>query len=122
MSLRFFNSSQSVMEKVYKYYQWTQELSDERTRGWLMVDSPIPTLAYTLIYLSIVTIGPRLMRDRKPYKLTSILVPYNMLMCALNLYIAIELLVASTRLKYSYVCQPVTYVNTQEELRVGLQG
>lgn len=65
-------------------------VSDERTRGWLMVDSPIPTLAYTLIYLSIVTIGPRLMRDRKPYKLTSILVPYNMLMCALNLYIAIE--------------------------------
>lgn len=29
-----------------------------------------------------------------------------------------QLLVASTRLKYSYVCQPVTYVNTQEELRV----
>lgn len=29
-----------------------------------------------------------------------------------------QLLIASTRLKYSYVCQPVTYINTQEELRV----
>lgn len=30
----------------------------------------------------------------------------------------LQLLVASTRLKYSYVCQPVTYVNHKEELRV----
>uniref|UniRef100_A0A8D8SSM2 Elongation of very long chain fatty acids protein n=2 Tax=Cacopsylla melanoneura TaxID=428564 RepID=A0A8D8SSM2_9HEMI len=118
MSLRFFNTSHSVMEKVYNYYQWTQELSDERTRGWLMVDSPIPTLAYTILYLSIVSLGPKLMRERKPFKLTSILVPYNMFMCALNLYIAIELLIASTRLKYSYVCQPVTYVNTEDEMRI----
>lgn len=71
-------------------YQSTFFLLDERTRGWLMVDSPVPTLLYTALYLGVVCIGPRLMRDRKPFKLTSILIPYNLAMAALNLYIAFE--------------------------------
>lgn len=55
-----------------------------------MVDSPVPTLLYTILYLGIVCVGPRVMRDRKPFKLTSILVPYNLVMAVLNLYIAFE--------------------------------
>lgn len=55
-----------------------------------MVDSPVPTIIYTLIYLFIVWIGPKLMRDRKPFKLTWLLIPYNFLMAVLNLYIALQ--------------------------------
>lgn len=55
-----------------------------------MVDSPVPTVLYTILYLVIVGIGPRLMKDRKPFKLTWCLVPYNLAMSLLNLYIAIE--------------------------------
>lgn len=55
-----------------------------------MVDSPVPTFVYTTMYLSIVCIGPRLMRDRRPFRLNWLLLPYNFAMAALNLYIAIE--------------------------------
>lgn len=55
-----------------------------------MVDSPLPTIIYTILYLTIVYVGPRLMRNRKPFKLTWALVPYNLAMAMLNLYIAIE--------------------------------
>lgn len=63
---------------------------DDRTKGWLMVDSPMPTLVYTIVYFLIVGLGPRCMKNRKPLKLTSVLIPYNVLMTLLNLFIAIE--------------------------------
>lgn len=120
---------------------------DERTRGWLLVDSPKPTLLYTALYLFIVWSGPKLMRQRKAFKLTWALVPYNLAMAALNLYIAVEvfytsiqinfhlererdknrsnvssiifqLFVASTKLNYSYVCQPIRHITRPEEMQV----
>ncbi|XP_074000151.1 very long chain fatty acid elongase 4-like [Rhodnius prolixus] len=109
---------QEVLATGYDYYLWTLSLADRRTQGWPLVDSPLPTLLYTVLYLSVVVVGPRLMKHRPPYKLTWCLVPYNLAMAALNLYIALELLSASTRLKYSYVCQPITNLDNKEEWRV----
>jgi len=37
-----------------------------------------------------------------------------------DIYLVFQLLVASTRLQYSYVCQPMTYINNKEELRVSI--
>lgn len=65
-------------------------VADDRTKGWMMVDSPAPTIFYTVIYFIIVGLGPKYMKNRKPFKLTSILIPYNVLMTLLNLYIAVE--------------------------------
>lgn len=64
--------------------------SDERTKGWLLVDSPKPTLIYTAIYLFIVWVGPKIMKKRRAFKLTWALVPYNLAMAYLNAYIAIQ--------------------------------
>ncbi|KAK9497052.1 hypothetical protein O3M35_004436 [Rhynocoris fuscipes] len=115
MSIQSLNS---IFSPIYEYYLWTLSLSDARTRGWPLVDSPVPTLVYTALYLLVVVIGPRIMKSRPPYKLTWCLVPYNIAMTALNLYIALELLSASTRLRYSYVCQPITNIDHKEEWRV----
>ena len=95
-------------------------ITDKRSKGWPLVDSPVPTLVYTLIYLSIVWAGPKIMKNKKPLKLTWLLMPYNLFMALLNGYIAVELFIASTRLRYSYVCQPLTYINHTEELRVSI--
>lgn len=54
------------------------------------MDSPVPTLLYTVLYLAIVWAGPRYMKDRKPFRLTWALIPYNLAMAALNFYIAYE--------------------------------
>ncbi|XP_069679220.1 very long chain fatty acid elongase 4-like isoform X2 [Periplaneta americana] len=114
----FLNSTQSIIHEAYNYYLWTLSLADDRTRGWPLVDSPMPTILYTIVYLAIVWAGPRFMKNRRPYKLTWALIPYNLSMAVLNFYIASELLSASTKLKYSYVCQPITRLSHPEELRI----
>ena len=63
---------------------------DKRTRGWLLVDSPVPTLCFILLYLFLVWIGPKFMKNRKPFKLPWLLLPYNFAMACLNAYIAME--------------------------------
>lgn len=68
----------------------TDFLTDSRTRGWPLVDSPAPTLLYTAVYLFIVWIGPKLMKNRKPFRLTWLLIPYNLAMALLNAYIAVQ--------------------------------
>jgi elongation of very long chain fatty acids protein 4 len=50
----------------------------------------MPTMLYTVLYLAIVWAGPRLMKNRKPFRLTWALIPYNLSMAALNFYIASE--------------------------------
>lgn len=65
-------------------------ISDNRTKGWLLVDSPVPTLTFVLVYLFIVWIGPKLMQYRKPFKLKWILIPYNLSMALLNAYISLR--------------------------------
>ncbi|XP_065348014.1 very long chain fatty acid elongase 4-like isoform X1 [Cloeon dipterum] len=104
--------------RFYNFCVWTNKISDERTRGWLLVDTPWPTILYTAVYLAIVWTGPKLMRDRKPFALTWALIPYNFAMAALNAFIAYELLIASTRLSYSYVCQPVGRTASPDEMRI----
>ncbi|XP_057341390.1 elongation of very long chain fatty acids protein 4-like [Microplitis mediator] len=112
------NSTATLIGDAYDFYLWALSISDERTKGWLLVDSPVPTLFFTVIYLMIVWSGPKLMRKRKPFKLTWILVPYNFAMAALNAYIAIQLFVASFKLSYSYICQPIRNVWKAEELQI----
>lgn len=47
-------------------------------------------MLYTVLYLAIVWAGPRLMKNREPFRLTWALIPYNLSMAALNFYIASE--------------------------------
>lgn len=172
------NSTQTLVYKAYDYYLWTLSLSgrysfyfiwneldiqtfsftfdnfftDKRTRGWFLVDSPIPTLIFTAIYLYLVWLGPKLMAKRKPFQLKWVLLPYNLSMAALNLYIAVQvksillhfaltkrfiifyrkplvdgsnldalflqLLTASTRLRYSYICEPCRQRYHPDELQI----
>lgn len=84
----FLVSVTSYNLQVLKYKQF----SDNRTKGWMMVDSPLPTILYTILYLFIVWAGPKLMKDRKPFKLTWLLIPYNLAMAVLNAYISVQVI------------------------------
>lgn len=58
------------------------------------------------------------MKNRRPFKLNWLLVPYNLAMAALNAYIAVRLLTASFRLRYSYICEPCRQKYDPDELQV----
>ncbi|CAH1282947.1 unnamed protein product [Diabrotica balteata] len=112
------NSTQSIVSRAYDYYVWTLSLSDSRTKGWLLVDSPVPTLLFICLYFFIVWIGPKMMEKRRPFKLTWLLVPYNLYMAGLNFYIASRLLTASFRLRYNYFCEPCREKYTADEMQI----
>lgn len=55
------------------------------------MDTPLPSFALVLVYLSwVLVIGPLFMRDRKPYKLKNTLIYYNAFQVALSAYMCYE--------------------------------
>ena len=56
--------------------------------------------------------------SRKPFQLNGILVPYNLLMAALNLFICLRLGVAAANLRYNLFCQPCRQIWNRDELKV----
>ena len=64
--------------------------SDSRVRGWLLLDSYLPTLSFTLVYLLIIYLGPIYMKNRPAYSLKKVLLVYNFAVTMLSLYMLIE--------------------------------
>lgn len=65
-------------------------LVDPRVRGWLLLDSCTPTLVLTFIYLLIVYIGPKYMKDKPAYSLKNVLLLYNFGVTMLSFYMLVE--------------------------------
>lgn len=63
---------------------------DPRVRGWLLLDNYLPTLSFTIMYLLIVWLGPKYMKNRQPYSCRGILVVYNLALTSLSLYMFYE--------------------------------
>merc|ERR1712142_937420 len=80
--------------------------------------TPWPTLGLAGIYLLIVNLGPKITSKRSAFELRTPLVLYNFAAILLNLYIFLELLIVSVRLRYSWFCQPVSYSENEDEMRV----
>uniref|UniRef100_A0A8C4N6C8 Elongation of very long chain fatty acids protein n=1 Tax=Eptatretus burgeri TaxID=7764 RepID=A0A8C4N6C8_EPTBU len=100
------------------FYKWALAFADKRVADWPLMQSPIPTLCISLLYLLFVWLGPRLMHGHDAFQLRGLLVVYNFAVLLLNLYIASELFMAARAANYSYVCQPVSYTNDINEMRI----
>jgi hypothetical protein len=62
-----------------RIYQKTFTAADPRTNDWFLIKSPMPGLTIMATYLYFVlSWGPHYMKHRKPYKLTNLLIVYNM--------------------------------------------
>nr|UJI64960.1 fatty acid elongase 2 [Clupeichthys perakensis] len=81
---------------------------DPRVRGWLFLDSYLPTMSLTLLYLLFVLLGPIYMRNRPAYSLKNVLAVYNFSVTMLSLYMLVELISASWAAGYRLQCQALT--------------
>ncbi|MBN3315839.1 ELOV2 protein, partial [Atractosteus spatula] len=70
-----------------------------------MLDSCLPTLLLTLVYLVIVYFGPLYMKNRPAYSLKGVLIAYNFAVTMLSLYMLIELILATWQGGYKLQCQ-----------------
>lgn len=78
-SNRTFVGAQGLVKMALdQYTEILTTISDPRVSDWPLMDSPVPTFLIVLLYIyGVVIFGPRIMANRKPYKLKSILVAYN---------------------------------------------
>lgn len=66
-------------------------ISDPRTKDWLLMSSPVPQTAIILFYIYFVmSLGPRIMENRKPFDLKQVLIIYNFSVVAYSLYMCYE--------------------------------
>ncbi|KAF3427942.1 hypothetical protein E2986_02472 [Frieseomelitta varia] len=122
---RTFVGAQGLVKMALDHYtEILTTVSDPRVSDWPLMDSPIPTFFIVLLYLYGVTIlGPRVMANRKPFKLRGTLVAYNAFQVVFSLGMLYEVsdsihLMSGWLLDYSYKCQPVDYSHNPSALRM----
>lgn len=64
--------------------------SDSRVRGWLLLDSYLPTFFLTCAYLLCIWLGNKFMKNRPPFSLRAHLIVYNLGITLLSMYMLIE--------------------------------
>ncbi|XP_025085034.1 elongation of very long chain fatty acids protein 4-like isoform X2 [Pomacea canaliculata] len=106
------------ISEFHEFYEWAHSVSDDRVKDWLFMQGYTPTLVLSGLYLVAVYIGPKLMKDREPFKFKYTLFIYNFILIIMNFHICSELFINSIALGYSYSCQPVSYTYDPREMRV----
>ncbi|KAJ3643354.1 hypothetical protein Zmor_026071 [Zophobas morio] len=102
-----------------RYHTVLDRISDPRTSNWPLMQSPVPTIMMVVTYLYVILIlGPRLMVNRKPFKLREVLITYNGAQVLYSLFMLYEHLMSGWFWDYSYKCQPVDYSYNKKALRM----
>lgn len=60
---------------------------DKRVENWPLMQSPLPTLCISTLYLLFVWLGPKWMKAREAFQMRLVLILYNFGMVLLNLFI-----------------------------------
>lgn len=84
---------------------------DQRVRGWLLLDNYSPTFVLTVMYLLIVWIGPKYMRNRQPYSCRGLLLLYNLGLTLLSFYMFYEVIISKDMSK---ICGHVFIMDYQK--------
>lgn len=99
--------------------RYLNRYEDSRTSKFFLMSSPFYTLAICLTYIFIVKVmGPKLMENRKPYKLKNTLIVYNFLQVVFSIYLFLEIGMSGWLTgRYNWRCQPVDYSNSPDSIR-----
>lgn len=108
-----------VTSVIDKYHDVLDNNSDPRVNGWIMMSSPLPTLAICLFYVYFSKVaGPNWMENRKPFNLRNVLIIYNFIQTIFSAWICYEYLMSGWWGSYSFRCQPVDYSYSPSALRM----
>uniref|UniRef100_A0A336LRW1 Elongation of very long chain fatty acids protein n=1 Tax=Culicoides sonorensis TaxID=179676 RepID=A0A336LRW1_CULSO len=103
-----------VLKKIIElHFYWNDECSDPRVKDWPLMKDPLAGLCILGAYLYFVkSLGPRLMQDRKPFKLDGIMKIYNIIQVLLCGMLVIDGIRFGFFTKYSLLCEPVDYTRS----------
>ncbi|RUS88772.1 hypothetical protein EGW08_003489 [Elysia chlorotica] len=103
---------------LVEFYETSMEASDQRTKDWPLIESPVPTVLAVTGYFFIVWAGPKVMENRKPVHLGHLLTAYNFFLVALSSYMTYEFAMSAYLAGYSLGCQGVDYSRSPLALRM----
>ena len=107
------------MKNVFIIFNLFLVLTDSRTNDWPLIKSPVPGLTILAAYLYFVlSLGPRLMANRKAFKLERTLIFYNLIQVILSVWLVYEALDGAWLRHYSWRCQPVDKSRSPQAYRV----
>ncbi|KAL5015665.1 hypothetical protein ScPMuIL_005254 [Solemya velum] len=94
----------SIFPELLRQYRETTN-KDPRTKDWfLLQDNPFPVWILTALYLGFVYVGPKVMKDRKPFDLRWLMVIYNLSLVGLSVYMFLEILLGVLDANYDLLC------------------
>ncbi|XP_072879996.1 very long chain fatty acid elongase 2 isoform X2 [Hemitrygon akajei] len=105
LHLELKNHIKTFDKHVNSFVDYLFGIRDPRVRGWALLDSYLPTLFLTLLYLSTIWLGTKYMREKPAFSLRGHLILYNLGVMLLSLYMFIELILASWEGGYNLQCQ-----------------
>uniref|UniRef100_A0A8D0DY53 Elongation of very long chain fatty acids protein n=1 Tax=Salvator merianae TaxID=96440 RepID=A0A8D0DY53_SALMN len=107
------------MDSLVKTYQAFLKEADPRIITYPLMDSPWLMTSILLSYVYFVlSLGPRLMANRKPLSLKKFMVVYNFSMVALSIYIVYEFLMSGWLSGYTWSCDPLDRSQSPTALRM----
>ncbi|XP_077209312.1 very long chain fatty acid elongase 2 [Paroedura picta] len=94
--------------EVNEFVDYMFGARDPRVRGWLMLDSYLPTFLLTVGYLLSIWLGTAFMKNRPAFSLRGLLIVYNLGVTMLSFYMLVELILATWEGGYNLQCQNLT--------------
>ncbi|KAG5667960.1 hypothetical protein PVAND_015919 [Polypedilum vanderplanki] len=107
-----------IIKNIFDYFNYLESLSDPRPKGWFMVDSPFPTLFWLFMYFLMVWIGPKIMQNRKPFKIRKFLAFYSFSLAVQSFYISYKYITAAYRLNYNLYCELSVPLWTPDDMQI----
>ncbi|KAJ7410097.1 elongation of very long chain fatty acids protein 1 isoform X1 [Willisornis vidua] len=115
----FTQDTATTMEGIVTMYQDFMKKADPRIADYPLMQSPFLVMGILLGYVYFVlSLGPRLMANRKPLNLKKFMVLYNFFLVGLSLYIVYEFLMAGWLTGYTWRCDPVDFSQDPKALRM----
>ncbi|XP_055380531.1 elongation of very long chain fatty acids protein AAEL008004-like [Condylostylus longicornis] len=79
-----------LIKQAFNLISYYEQKKDMRTDHYLFLGSPLKTIAILALYYYFVkNLGPRLMKDRKPFQLKGVLMVYNIIQVVANAILSI---------------------------------
>ena len=95
-------------KNLVEFYNELWNIRDRRVDDWFLMSSIWPTVALCVSYLYfVVFLGPRLMKNREPFKILPLIQLYNVFVTLLSAYMFYEICMSGWFTHYNWVCQEV---------------
>lgn len=104
-----------IYTRGVKFFDSVRAEADPRTRNWLLVhDTPIYVWICSVLYLLLVWLGPKFMRNRPAFHLRRFMIIYNSFLVLLSVYMVHEIWYSAYINGYDPICQPYNSKRTSQ--------